>query len=63
MSRYLTIRLTERQADAALSAINAMLAGEEQDGDWPEHVTLKDLEGASDHIASALCATQKGGRR
>lgn len=39
-------RWSKRRIKAALSAISAMLAGEEGAGDWPEYVTRADLEGA-----------------
>lgn len=35
-----------RRINAALSAVAAMLAGEDNEGDWPEDVTREDLEGA-----------------
>lgn len=40
------MKLTERQREAASCAVRAMLAGEANEGDWPEHVTSRDLEGA-----------------
>ena len=42
--------LTRRECDAAISAINAMLAGEDGEGDWPEEVTRDDLDGAADKL-------------
>lgn len=33
-------------------AIQAMLAGEDNEGDWPEDVTRADLEGALEAIAA-----------
>lgn len=47
-------RLTPRQLSAAISAIEAMLAGEENQGDWPEDVSARDLEGASRKLKNQL---------
>jgi len=44
------MKLTQRQLKAAISAINAMLAGEDNTGDWPNEVTRRDLEGALDKL-------------
>lgn len=40
------VHWTLKRINAALSAINAMLAGPEHEGDWPPEVDAKDLEGA-----------------
>lgn len=41
-----TPRLTQRRARAAFVAVNAMLAGEDHAGDWPEDVSREDLDAA-----------------
>lgn len=53
------MRLTRRRAEAALAAIQAMLAGEEHEGDWPEDVSRADLEGAEDAIAARLASSAR----
>lgn len=42
----MTARWSIRRINAAQNAISAMLAGEDQAGDWSEEVTRADLEGA-----------------
>lgn len=47
-------RLTQRRIEAAVAAIEAMLAGEEQEGDWPEDMNRELLEGARDALNARL---------
>lgn len=49
-------RLTRRQAEAALAAVTAMLAGEEGEGDWPEDVSAVALRGAARWLRSRVGA-------
>ena len=39
-------RWSHKRLNAAASAVAAMLAGEDNEGDWPEDVTRADLDGA-----------------
>lgn len=45
---------TIRRLRAALAAVNAMLAGAEGEGDWPEDVAKDDLEAARDRLYADL---------
>ena len=47
-------RLTKRLLNAMSDAVNAMLAGMEGEGDWPEDLPEKDLQDASDWIVAQL---------
>lgn len=47
-----TLRWTLSRTRAALSAVSAMLAGEDNEGDWPEDVKREDLEASHE----LLCA-------
>lgn len=47
------VYLTAKEAAAALTAINAMLAGEQGAGDWPDEIDANDLIGAADKIVLA----------
>lgn len=60
-------RWTRRKLEAAISAISAMLAGEEGKGDWPPEVRARDLEGAKTMLYQVLdtfpAAPQKSKRQ
>ena len=47
-------RLTKRLLNAMDDAVNAMLAGSEGEGDWPEDLPRKDLDEASTWIAAQI---------
>lgn len=42
----MTPRLTLRRLRAIEGALNAMMAGEAYEGDWPDGVTAEDMEAA-----------------
>lgn len=54
-------RLTQRRIKAAVAAIDAMLSGEDNAGDWPEDVTRQDLEGAAQALHARLDGTEDEG--
>ena len=63
-------RLTLRRLNAMDNALSAMLAGEDNTGDWGETVTRDDLEAASEWVSAQinkrqaalkLTAAQEGG--
>jgi hypothetical protein len=56
----MTRRLTKRLLEAMSSAVTAMLAGEENQGDWPEDLPRRDLEDAELWIAQQLAKRQAG---
>lgn len=47
-------RLTLRRLRAMDGALNAMLAGMEGEGDWPEGVTAADMEAAWDWVCEQI---------
>jgi hypothetical protein len=55
MRAYLTKRLLE----AMSAAVNAMLAGAEGEGDWPDDLPARDLEDAADWIAVQLARRKR----
>lgn len=54
-------RLTKRLLAAMEAAVDAMLAGVPNEGDWPDDLPARDLEDASDWIAAQLAKRLKGG--
>ena len=50
----MTKRLTKRLLEAMSAALSAMLAGEDNQGDWPEDLPRRDLEDADRWIAQQL---------
>jgi hypothetical protein len=50
----MTNRLTKRLLEAMSSAVSAMLAGADNEGDWPEDLPRRDLEDADRWIAQQL---------
>lgn len=64
------VRLTMKRLLAMDNALSAMLAGEDNAGDWDETVTRADLEAASEWVSAQIAkrshlkaprAEQKGG--
>lgn len=55
-------RLTLKRLLAMDNALSAMLAGEDNAGDWDEDVTRDDLEGASTWVAEQIRKRQKPSR-
>ncbi len=53
-------RLTMKRLLAMDNALSAMLAGEDNTGDWDEAVTRADLEGASEWVSAQIA---KRGRK
>ncbi|WP_293827174.1 hypothetical protein [uncultured Brevundimonas sp.] len=47
-------RLTLRRLNAMDNALSAMLAGEDNTGDWDEAVTRADLEAASEWVSAQI---------
>lgn len=47
-------RLTKRLLEAMSSALAAMLAGGDGEGDWPEDLPRRDLEDAEDWVGAQL---------
>lgn len=45
---------TKRRLRAAIAACSAMLAGDENEGDWPEDVTREDLACARERLLADL---------
>lgn len=65
-------RLTLRRLNAMDNALSAMLAGEDNTGDWDDAVTRDDLEAASEWVSAQIAkreaalkatAAQKGGSK
>lgn len=52
-------RLTKRLLEAMGTAIGAMLAGMEGEGDWPDDLPRRDLEAAEDWVAAQLAKRAK----
>ena len=50
----MSVRLTMRRLAAMDNALSAMLAGEDNTGDWSEEVTRADLEAASDWVSEQM---------
>jgi len=58
-----TPRWTQRRLDAVISAVAAMLAGEEGKGDWPPDVTADELRGGLYRLQAELARLQRRRRR
>lgn len=52
------VRLTLRRLNAMDNALSAMLAGEDNTGDWDEDVTRADLEAASEWVSAQITKRQ-----
>ncbi len=52
-------RLTKRRLDAMANALGAMLAGEDNQGDWDQDVTREDLEAAEQWVCEQLRKREK----
>lgn len=52
-------RLTKRRLDAMANALGAMLAGEDNQGDWDEDVKREDLEAAEQWVREQLRKREK----
>jgi hypothetical protein len=52
-------RLTKRRLDAMANALGAMLAGEDNQGDWDEGVKREDLEAAERWVCEQLRKREK----
>lgn len=48
------MRLTKRLLEAMEAAVSAMAAGMQGEGDWPEDVSVRDLDDAGGWIAEQL---------
>ncbi|MEL6569381.1 MAG: hypothetical protein AAFQ22_13255 [Pseudomonadota bacterium] len=48
------MRLTVKRLEAMQAALNAMLAGCDHEGDWPEDVTREALDGAHSWVCEQL---------
>lgn len=56
-------RLTKRRLEAMAGAVSAMCAGIEGDGDWPEGVTMEDMQAAESWIFEQLAKRAQTERR
>lgn len=52
-------RLTKRILDAMGTAISAMLAGMEGEGDWPDDLPRRDLEDAESWVGAQLARRER----
>ena len=57
-----TPRLTKRLLEAMSAALCAMLAGEENQGDWPEDLPRQDLEDAETWVSNQLSKREINGK-
>ena len=55
--------LTLRRLRAMSGAIEAMLAGPVNEGDWPEDVTLGDMEAAADWVCEQIAKRESKAKR
>lgn len=52
-------RLTLRRLNAMSSALGAMLAGQEGDGDWPEGVAFEDMDAAHSWVCEQIAKRER----
>lgn len=52
-------RLTVRRLKAIEGALSAMLAGAENEGDWPDDVKRADMEAAYEWVTDRLAARER----
>lgn len=55
-------RLTKRVLEAMEAAVLAMGAGMQGEGDWPEEISVLDMDAASDWIAEQLAKRERAAR-
>lgn len=52
-------RLTRRRLEAMSAALGAMLAGDANEGDWPEDVSEEDMDSAHSWVLEQLRKREK----